>query len=299
MRRWRGLMTASAVVMAVALVCALLFSDHDNTFTVLLFRTQDLGWGVLFVLMFFRAMTPDRIPYWNVRTPKLSPRALLMLLTTFVFIVCLAGTWIVFADRGLTRDEDMANFDAAIIASGHVLATVPSVWRAFADALEPEFVNLFSDRSAWASTYLPVNALLRALMSIVARAELTGPLLAAASVAGVYSIARKLWPSRVDAAVIAATLLAVSPQLLLTGMTPYAMTAHLALDIFWLRLFLQDRPAAHAGAIGVGFLATGLHQIIFHPLFAAPFIVQLGLQKRWRLFCAYGVGYALIGLFWI
>jgi hypothetical protein len=39
------------------------------------------------------------------------------------------------------------------------------------------------------------------------------------------------------------------------SMTPYAMSAHLALNLVWLWLFLRNTAASHAGAIAVGFLA--------------------------------------------
>jgi hypothetical protein len=76
------------------------------------------------------------------------------------------------------------------------------------------------------------------------------------------------------------------------------MTAHLALNLLWLRLFLRDDAPGHAGAVGVGFLATGLHQIVFHPLFALPFLMRVAIARRWRLALFYFCAYAAIGLFW-
>ena len=71
--------------------------------------------------------------------------------------------------------------------------------------------------------------------------------------------------------VVAAVLLATSSQFLLTAMTPYSMTAHLALNLAWLWLFLRGGVVGHSLAIAVGALACGLHQLVFHPLFVAPF----------------------------
>jgi hypothetical protein len=82
-------------------------------------------------------------------------------------------------------------------------------------------------------------------------------------------------------------------------MTPYAMSAHLALNLVWLWLFLRDTRSCHAAAMAVGFLATGLHQVVFHPLFVAPFMLQLLARRRWRLAAFYAAGYAATGLFWI
>src|SRR5262249_17871163 len=86
---------------------------------------------------------------------------------------------------------------------------------------------------------------------------------------------------------------------LITAMTPYAMTAHLALNMIWLWLFLRDTRTGHALAAGVAFVACGLHQVVFHPLFAAPFVVSLVWTRRWKLAAWYAAVYGVIGLFWV
>ena len=77
------------------------------------------------------------------------------------------------------------------------------------------------------------------------------------------------------------------------------MTAHLALDLVWLWLFLRGGALGHGGAIAVTFAACGLHQIVFHPLFACPFVLQLWLGRRWRLAAMYTIAFAAAGVFWI
>ncbi|HKX56164.1 MAG TPA: hypothetical protein VJN01_08685, partial [Xanthomonadales bacterium] len=72
----------------------------------------------------------------------------------------------------------------------------------------------------------------------------------------------------------------------------------LAFNLIWLALFLRGRPASHAAALAVGFLATGLHQPVFHPLFVLPFMWMLFRQRRWRLILFYGTGYGLVCAFW-
>ena len=99
-------------------------------------------------------------------------------------------------------------------------------------------------------------------------------------------------------AVLVPLLVATASQTLVTSMTSYAMCAHLALNLVWLWLFLRDDRFGHAGAMLVGVLATGLHQVVFHPLFVAPFIVSLWLKDRRPLAAIYAVVYALICLFW-
>jgi hypothetical protein len=82
-------------------------------------------------------------------------------------------------------------------------------------------------------------------------------------------------------------------------MTPYAMTAHLALNLVWLWLFLRDTKYSHALAVLVAFVACGLHQVVFHPLFAAPFLLSVLRARRWKLAGFYAASYAAIGIFWL
>jgi hypothetical protein len=144
-----------------------------------------------------------------------------------------------------------------------------------------------------------VNAALRALAGRIGAAWLVNPILSGFSVVATYAVARRLWPQKPQLALVAAALLASSSQLIVTSMTAYAMPAHLAFNLAWLWLFLRGGRLGHLGAMAIGFLATGLHQLLFHPLFVAPFIAQLWLDRRWRLAGAYTLAYALIGIFWI
>ena len=82
---------------------------------------------------------------------------------------------------------------------------------------------------------------------------------------------------------ISVILLASSAQFLIAAMTPYAVTTHLCLNLVWLWLFLRDRWWGHLAAVLVAFVASGLHQVAFHPLFAAPFVFSLLFTRRWSL----------------
>ena len=154
-----------------------------------------------------------------------------------------------------------------------------AAWRPYVPALQPIFM-LPLPNDVWASSYLPVNAALRALGRLAHAEALVNPLLSAFSVVAVWGVG----PSSARAALaglIAAALLGTSPQLIVMSMTASAMPAHLALNLAWLWLFLSGKRLGHAGAIGVGFLATGIHQLIFHPAFVAPFVLQLWVRRRW------------------
>jgi hypothetical protein len=77
------------------------------------------------------------------------------------------------------------------------------------------------------------------------------------------------------------------------------MPAHLAFNLAWLWLFLRGGRMGHAGALATGFLATGIHQLIFHPIFVAPFVLQLWVRRRWGLAALYTLAYGAICLFWV
>src|SRR3546814_12422431 len=64
----------------------------------------------------------------------------------------------------LSADEQLANFDAAILAKGQLAAPLPAQWWDHADALNTMFMFHTDHREAWASAYLPVNAALRVLV---------------------------------------------------------------------------------------------------------------------------------------
>jgi hypothetical protein len=227
-----------------------------------------------------------------------SARVWVGLLAAVCLIAGRIGWRLVFGGYAFSLDEFLANFDAQIFASGRLMAPVAPAWRAYVPALQPMYM-LPLPNDVWASSYLPVNAALRALGRLAHAETLVNPLLSAFSIVAVWGVGRQLWPERPSLALIAAALLGTSPQLIVMSMSAYAMPAHLAFNLAWLWLFLRGGKAGHAGAIAVGFLATGIHQLIFHPIFVAPFVLQLWFQRRWGLGALYTLAYAAICLFWI
>jgi hypothetical protein len=216
-----------------------------------------------------------------------------------VAIAGFVGWWWVFQAWPLSGDEFWAAFDTDIFRHGRPMAPIPPVWAPYVHALQPTWRLETPDHAFWASTYLPVNAAARAVFALVGSPALAGPAWSALSVLLVWDLARRLWPDRRDAAFVAAFLLASSAQLIVTAMTPYAMPAHLALNLAWLSLFLRRGALAQGGSIAVAFLATGLHQWLFSPLFAAPFIAQAWVNGRRRAAVLHAFAYGLICVFWI
>jgi hypothetical protein len=210
-----------------------------------------------------------------------------------------AGTRFVCRNYGLSLDEFMAEFDSRIIAGGNLIAPVADEWRDLVPALQPIFRLPVPENAYWVSSYLPTNAAIRGVFLWLGDPTWAGVSLAATALATLFAIARQLWPDRPDAAVISVILLASSAQFLVAAMTPYAMTGHLCLNLVWLWLFMRNRWWGHVAAVAVAFVASGLHQVAFHPLFAAPFVLSLLTTRRWSLAIFYGGTYACIVLFWM
>jgi hypothetical protein len=218
------------------------------------------------------------------------------MLVAVVVLVGLVGHRFVFHNYALSMDEFWSLFDGQIFRAGQLVAPVAAPFREFLPALTTSFRLPVAENAGWVSLYLPVNA---ALLALPGGATWVPPFLAGVAVVLVAAIARRLVPVRRDTALVAALLLASSPQLIVTAMTPYAMTAHLAFNLLWLWLVLRDRPSSHVAAAIVAWLATGLHQLIFNPLFAAPFVLSMWRERRWGVAAFHSLAYLAIGLFWI
>ena len=234
-------------------------------------------------------------PAWRPQHARLIVWATVAAVAALVY----AGTHFVCRNYGLSLDEFMAEFDSRIIAAGALMAPVADEWRDLVPALQPIFRLPVPDNAYWLSSYLPMNAAIRGVFLWLGDPTWAGVSMAAIALTTLFAIARKLWPDRPDAAVVSVILLASSAQFLIAAMTPYAMTAHLCLNLVWLWLFLRDRLWGHLASVLVAFVASGLHQVAFHPLFAAPFVFSLLLTHRWSLAVFYSGAYAGIILFWV
>jgi hypothetical protein len=238
---------------------------------------------------------PARIAGWIGKRPGWTAAAI----AVFCCVLGAAAAPLLFSGYTLSLDEFLANFDAAIFAHGELMAPIAPQWQPFAPALQPLYMLPVPNDDFWASGYLPVNAGMRALASLGHLDWLVNPALSGFSIFAVYGVGRRLWPDRPPLALGAAVLMATSSQLILMSMTAYAMPAHLAFNLAWLWLFLRGGKIDHALAVVVGFFAAGIHQLLFHPVFVAPFVLQLWLDRRWRLASFYTLAYAAICAFWV
>jgi hypothetical protein len=111
-------------------------------------------------------------------------------------------------------------------------------------------------------------------------------------------VALRLFPERGDVVAVVLVMALTSTQLLVTAMTPYAMTAHFAFNMIWLALVLHNTRVSHLAAGGVAVLTAGLHQWHFPMIFLAPFILWFALQRRWALLVFHALVLAAIVLIW-
>jgi hypothetical protein len=237
----------------------------------------------------------------SITLPVLGLRTITALAASVTLFAAI-GHFAFFHDHTLSVDEFMTRFGAAILRRGDLLAHIPDKWRVFGSALQPTFTYFdFAPRyEFWGSPYRPVTAAIHVLFGLIPGGDrLTDPLLAGLSVFLIARIAKRLWPERPDAPVVAALLMALSTQLLFTGMTYFAMTAHLAFNLAWLLFFLRGRVAGHVAAALIGAFAVGLHQINFHPMFVIPFLIPVLFSRRWPLALFYAAIYAGALLFWL
>lgn len=271
------------------------FRDQDTIWLGICFIAAISGYGLLRNNSECRTL-PDHARNWLGMAPPLAWSAGISL---FVFLLTATGTYLLHHRYGVVADEYLAELQAAIFREGHLMAPYPAEWDEYREALHPFFVYWDNNHHLLASDYRPVFAGLRALFSLVSLDAVTNSVLTAISVFLAAAVARRLWPERRDATILAAILMASSPQILFMGMTGFAWPAHLCLNLLWLLLFLRGTRTGHASAALVGFFAAGLHQIHVHAFFVMPFMLGLLFSRRWVLASFYATVYGAGHLIWI
>ncbi len=289
---------AAVIAVAVAAQLVLAFWRSADVITAQFFFEQDLAVVGLAVLVYVLAQI------WQpggadaaLALPAVRPVHVWGAMAGFLVLGALGHVFIMHGYH-LSRDEQMVMFDAEVFAGGGLYASVPDAWRAMVNQLNTMFMIVTPGGQYWVSAYLPVNAMLHSLAMTLDLAVLVNPVLAAIGLFATWQVARHLRPDQPEVAAVACLVYVTSAQVWAASMTSYAMTGHLALNMIWLMCFLRGGLAGHAGAIATGFAATGLHQLVFHPLFALPFVMTLAVRRQWHTFAAYGVAYLAIGLFW-
>lgn len=283
-----------AALLLLAPVAKAALTD-GNLFPLYQVQTQDLP--VLVALILLLPILQRWAPRW--RLPDRAPRGRVLLAAGAVIAGLLAwGTHAVLWNYPISRDEHMVVFDMAVYGKWRLAAPFAPEWRDFTEALVPVFLLNPEHPRGLVSGYLPMNAALRLIVSHLADPALFNPLLALAGGIALVDIARRLFAGDVRAQWVVLVVYALSSQMLVGAMTTYSMTGHMALNLIWLAAFLRGGRAGHAVAIVLGFIATGLHQVAFHPLFVAPFIFWRLIRGEWRIVLVYTAAYGLIVGWW-
>ena len=229
---------------------------------------------------------------------KLNQSELLFYAVTVV-IVCGLGTHFVFLNYPFAMDEYYSDFQAAIFAQGKVFAPITSEFTPLAKASTPLMMIYNTVAQTWTSNYLPVYALLRTPFWMAGCAWLLNPLLSGLTLLATAGVVRRIWPTNPTLVWVGVILMATNVQFLITGMTAYAMSAHLLANLVWLWLYLDPSPKRQILAPLLGILAVGLHQPNVHLVFALPFCVKLLLDKRWKMAVWHGIIYGVGIWLWI
>jgi hypothetical protein len=271
--------------------------------TFLLFYAQDQVVAAVFVILFLISIAllnwdsfKSRVPAFTVFAHKSVPA-----LCVGAFLLAWAAAAWVHHSFDMSVDEFVTAFQARIFLEGELWAQLSPAQFDYSQQLQPLYLYFDEAHRLWASGYRPVFSAFRALFMAFGADRLLNPAFAALSVWAISDIARRAFPETPEAPALSAVLLLLSPQFLLTAASGFAFSAHLALNLLWLALFLRGSLRAHWLAALVGFLATGLHQVVFHPLFAAPFLVALlfgGFGSR-KALIPYAVAYSLALPLWI
>jgi hypothetical protein len=239
-----------------------------------------------------------KTPVW--RFPARFPKTRWLLLAGIAIACFLAyGAHSLMENFPLSIDERMVLFDMKVFDQGHLATPIAPAWRSYVETLVPAFLLKEHMPTGLVSSYLPMNALLRLGFSKFADPAFFNPLLALAGGAALLDIARRTFGRDDPACLVALLIYTLSAQMLVNAMTVYSMTAHMALNLIWLAAFLRGGRWGHFAAIVTGFVATGLHQLAFHPFFVAPFVLWRLRHGEWKLVIGYAAAYAAIILWWI
>ena len=273
----------------------------------ILFQDQDLPWFVLclaIVAYIGWAMSrplPPVIDRWVDRNipDTIRPTRHLLTIALAALVLAAAGSVLIYRDAEPFAADRLASFQADVFRQGVLAAPLPEEWADFGHGLHPSPPAVQSDGAFIHASGGPVFAAVRAVFELAALGPVTNALFAALSIVLIAGIARRLWPDQVEVPILAAGLLATSPQFLFTGMDGSAWSAQLCLNLLWLRLFLRDDRLGHAAAALVGLMAAGLHHIHLHAIFVLPFLAMLLKDRRWLLAGFYALVYGLGHVAWL
>lgn len=264
--------------------------------TFYLLTAQDFPVAIASIcILLFLLFLPER----SFLLDRISGRETVWALGALTLVLTVLLTKFAHLGFDMSLDEFSSAFQARIFLNGQVAADIPAEFADIAKNMQPAMIYTDSQRDIWMSNYRPGFALLRAISEALGIPGLLNPILATIAVLATAAVARRVFPGHQDAPILAALLLALTPQMLLMASANFAHTAYLAFNMVWLALFLGGSIRSHIAAALIGGYAISLHQVHVHPLFAMPFLLALMLGQfgsRWHLL-PYVIVYAAAGTF--
>lgn len=217
----------------------------------------------------------------------------------FVFTFTLIGSDVVYHNFALSLDEFLALFQAKIFSNGNIAGPIDPEWKDWLSALQPIWVLWDNHKSQWIVDYFPINSVLHSIYLPFTNTNIISPIMAGFSIIILGKIINQQYKKEITAPMIGIALLSLSPQFLITAMSPYAMTTHLFLNLVWLFFFLKEkRIYTYIGAL-IGFLAIGIHQLHNFLTFSIPFLVLLSIKKDWPALIIHSITYITSLIFWV
>ena len=141
----------------------------------------------------------------------------------------------VYHNFSLSMDEFMAEFYATVVSEGAWIAKVPEAWKSYLGSLQPIFRACgYNARLLDADVFAPGRCGPRPVSIFwhtfldqcggfpVWRSVFSGPACV------------RFFPEQRNGALFILALMATSPQMLVTGMSSYAMPLHLLFSLIWL-----------------------------------------------------------------
>lgn len=283
-RWWTGVQSpdrawARVTLLGTVLAAAFLLGmpDSDAPFWYLMQRDEVtvLPYFILAALFPFlpavSGMRFERLPLWLARHAALTS----VLLTVLLCI----GTLIVYRAHPVTMDEYAPWFQAGVFATGKLFAAYPTDWlfHLVDQSYHGSFFIINWKTGELASSYWPGYALLLAPFMALGIPWACNPLLVGLSLYVLWRIALRLFAEPEMQGWVLLLALA-SPAFTLNGISFYSMPAHLLLNLVFVLLLLDPRPARLLLAGLTGSLALVLHNPLPHILFALPWVLWLALR---------------------
>lgn len=289
------------IILAVMLLSRIDSKNVSDFLPIFYFRRQDIWLAAIILFAWLKFASSSGRDFYKFRslTKIGKSRYSHFAVAIALFVTCYTGHYFLLGGYDVSRDEQMAVFDAIVFADGRLAWPIAENWRVMAPALNQLFILPIGSHEAWISAYLPINSAVRAAFSFLGDQSFASPFFVSLGAIALWKITRIIWPERRDISWLCLILYAGSGQILVTGMTAYAMSGHLGLNLVWLWLFLTNRRRADIAALLIGFLATGMHQPLFHPMFAAPILATLVIGRGWPRAAFYLAGYSVICAFWL